>query len=111
MNTNEFKPDDLINTEVEIPPLSPVRERSDRQKRQQLLARLKFQAKSMQGNLGPLRQAVVAYNNSVKSEDRLRTVQADLSALQSQLSDLLLEINEKFAIMKLETWEKQNQPK
>lgn len=111
MESNEFKPDDFINTDVEIPTPPPAKPRSPRQVRQQLLARLKFQAMSMRGNLGVLRTDVTSYNNKVNSEDRLRTIQNDLSVLQNQLNDLLLEINEKLAIMKLETWEKQNQPK
>ena len=113
MESNEVKVEDpRLNADVEIPELPKPKPQSLRRQRQQLLARLKFQTMSMQGNLGPLRHQLRQYNNNMtERSQKLTTLERDLTILQNYLSDVLLEINEKFAIMKLETFEKKNQPK
>lgn len=112
MESNEVKVEDpRLNVDVEVPELPKPKPQSLRRQRQQLLARLKFQTMSMQGNLGPLRHQLRQYNNMTERSQKLTTLERDLTILQNYLSDVLLEINEKFAIMKLETFEKKNQPK
>lgn len=113
MESNEVKVEDpRLNVDAEIPEPSKSKPQSPRRQRQQLLARLKFQTMSMQGHLGPLRHQLRQYNNNMmERSQKLTTLERDLTILQNYLSDVLLEINEKFAIMKLETFEKKSQPK
>lgn len=112
MESNEVKVEDpRLNVDAEIPEPPKPKPQSLRRQRQQLLARLKFQTMSMQGNLGPLRHQLRQYNSVMERSQKLTTLERDLTILQNYLSDVLLEINEKFAIMKLETFEKKNQPK
>lgn len=112
MESNEVKVEDpRLNVDVEIPELPKPKPQSPRRQRQQLLARLKFQTMSMQGHLRPLRYQLRQYNSVMERSQKLTTLERDLTILQNYLSDVLLEINEKFAIMKLETFEKKNQPK
>lgn len=84
---------------------------SQRQKLQRVLARTKFQMLSMKGNLSVLSGQVAEYNNSVPQGEMLGHLQRDLRLLQNHLNDVLLDVNYKFAQMKLETLEKQNKSK
>lgn len=87
------------------------RKPTQRQYRQQTLASCKRAVAMMKGQTQNLRQQVNAYNNTANSEDMLRTLSMDLNLLQNQLGDILLELNYRFAQMKLETIEKKNQSK
>lgn len=84
---------------------------SQRQKLQRVLARTKFQTLSMKGNLTALSGQVAEYNNSVPQSEMLGNLQRDLRIMQNYLNDVLLDVNFRFAQMKLETLEKQNEPK
>lgn len=99
------------NEIVERNPQVVKRKPTQRQQRQQLLAALKFQCMSMQGNIGPLRSRVRSYNKSASPEESLRTLERDLNILQGYVGDVLLEINMKFAAMRLETMEAELQKK
>lgn len=111
MESNEFKPEAMLNTDKDLPESPPRRVRTRRQYRQQVLASCKRAAMMMKGQTHNLQYQVNAYNNGANSEDRLRTLNTDLNVLANQLGDILLELNLHFAQMKLETLEKQSQSK
>lgn len=111
MESNEGKVEDMLNTDMELPEPPPRRVRTQRQYRQQVLASCKRAVSMMKGQTNSLQWQIAAYNKNTNSEDRLRTLSTDLNVLANQLSDILLELNLKFAQMKLETLEKQKESK
>jgi len=111
MESNEAKVEGMLNTDVELPEPPPPRKRTLRQYRQQVLASCKRSVTMMRGQTHSLQCQVNAYNKAANPEHQLRTLSTDLNLLQNQLTDVVLELNFRFAQMKLETLEKQKKQK